>query len=340
MPSSFRSPLLHFLLIGTLLFVARGWRSPGVPSEDPGAFRISIEAGRLGEMQTTFAEQMGRRAGPAEIHRMIEAEVEEEILYREAIARGLLERDGGVQTRLIQKMLFLEDGTRIEDAPALLSRAVELGLHREDIVVRRILVQKMRLLGSSLEESQIPSAPDVAAAYESEREALRAPDRLNLVHVFLSSDRRGGRMNSDALTLRGRLIRQATAPHDAPALGDPFPLGHLLESRSERDLERTFGAHFGESTFDLDLDRWSSPIESAYGLHLVRVEAREPGQVPPLASVSERLRLQIEERRRNANLDALLSDLRARYEVVLPAKRPGPPEPSRHTPSARSQEPG
>jgi len=174
MSNLFRSPLLHFLLIGALLFVAQGWTSSRETVDDPDAFRIAIEADRLAELKTTFTRQMRRRPEPAEVDRMIEAEVEEEILYREAISRGLLERDGGVQTRLIQKMLFLEGSSQIEEAPALLARAIELRLHEDDIVVRRILVQKMKLLGSTLEASQIPSAADVAAAYQEEREELRA----------------------------------------------------------------------------------------------------------------------------------------------------------------------
>ncbi len=340
MPALFRSPLLHFLLIGVLLSIAQGWRSPGEESADVGVFRIAIEAGRMEEMQRSFAEQMGRTPADAEIGRMIEAEVEEEILFREAIARGLLERDGGVQTRLIQKMLFLEGGTKIEDAPALLARAVELGLHHEDIVVRRILVQKMRLLGSTLDASQIPTPREIADAYRSGRDELRAPDRLSLGHVFMSSDRRGERMRADALALRDELVAAATPANDAPTRGDPFPLGHRLERRSQNDLDRAFGARFGELAFALELERWSDPIASAYGLHLIRVDTHESGQVPPLESVSDRLRLQIEERRRDANLEALLSDLRTRYEVILPDTGPMPTQMPRLRPLERNQEPG
>jgi len=318
MPSFFRSPLLHFLILGTLLFAARDWRAGDSNSTDNAALRITLEADRIAELQRSFVQQAGRRPEPAEITRMIEAEVDEEILYREAIARGLLERDGGVQTRLLQKMLFLEGGTQIEDASALLSRAVELDLHREDVVVRRILVQKMKLLGSQLEADQRVRDDEIAAAYRERGDSLRSPDRLTLEHVFLSRDRRGGDLERDGALLRRRLIEDDPPASQAIAYGDPFPLGHRLEGRSQRDLERTFGARFGESAFALERGGWSAPIESAYGLHLVRVEAREPGRVPPLEAVADRIRLQLEDQRRAANLEALKTDLRGRYEVVLP----------------------
>ena len=340
MPSFLRSPLLHFIVLGALLFAAQGWRRSSTSATDAGAHRFTLGADRLAELRRSFVQQTGRHPEPAEIARMIEAEVDEEILYREAIARGLLERDGGVQTRLLQKMLFLEGGTQIEDASALLSRAVALGLHREDVVVRRILVQKMKLLGSKLDPDQRVRIDEIAAAYREQRESLRAPERLTLVHVFLSRDRRETDLESESLALRRRLIEEDPAPSDALALGDPFPLGHRLERQSQHDLERRFGARFGESAFALDTVGWSAPIESAYGLHLVRVESREPGQIPPIEAVSDRIRLQLEEQRRAANLEALKNDLRARYEVVLPESHAPLVESRKQSPQEAAQEPG
>lgn len=319
MPSLFRSPLLHFVVIGALLYAARPLTQDGV-SVDVDAHRIAIGDERLDEMRRSFAEQAGRRPEPDELARMITAEVDEEILYREAIARGLLERDGGVQTRLIQKMLFLEGEADLADAPILLARAIELELHHEDVVVRRILVQKMRLLGSSLAKNQRVSHEEIAAAYERQRETLRAPDRLSVVHVFLSVDRRGEGIEAEAKALLEELARTGTLAAEGPARGDPFPLGHHLARRSQYDLERTFGAEFGASVFETQTDGWVGPIASAYGLHLVRVTAREAGQVPPLEGVADRLRLQLEAERREANLEALLTDLRARYFVVVPTR--------------------
>jgi len=202
-----RSPLLHFLSIGMALFVADGLREALVPftrfatfapflplatEQDPAPLQIEIDAARLDMLEQGFVTQMGRAPDPDESVRLLAAEVDEEILYREALARGLLERDGGVQTRLIQKMLFLDGAAGIENAGELLRRAKQLGLDQDDIVVRRILVQKMRLFGSTLEESERPSWESIAARYAQTREAFREPDRISFVQVFLSADERLG----------------------------------------------------------------------------------------------------------------------------------------------------
>ncbi len=313
-----RSPLLHFLLLGTLVYAAQAFDRP--PQDDDVVDRrIEIEPSVVSALEDRFAETVGRRPNREERDRMVTAEIEEEILFREAVARGLLEHDGGVQTRLIQKMLFLESGAKIDEAPALLARAIELDLHREDVVVRRILVQKMRLILGRLDEDQRVSAHDVERRYASERDRLRAPDRITLSQVFVSRDRPGEPRERALALLDDLEASQATAT-DGPARGDPFPLGHHLAGRSRDDLDRTFGARFGDAVFAAaeTPGRWRGPIESAYGFHLVRVEGVESGSVPALELVADRLRLEIEEERREANREALLSQIRARYEVRIP----------------------
>ena len=310
------------------LFIASRWTAPSEPNsiEAQSNRSITIGTAQQNELRSTFLEQMGRAPTEGEFRGMLSADIDEEILYREALARGLVESDGGVKTRLIQKMLFLEGGAEIEDAAALLERAQNLGLHEGDLVVRRILVQKMRLLASSLEPDAHPNEQDIQAAYRAQSEALRAPDRRSITHLFFSADRRPDSARTDAKQMRETLTGKE-ALETISALGDPFPLGHVFQRRSERDLERSFGAQFGPQTFSARIGAWSQPIESAYGFHLVRVDDAESGQIPPLERVRDQLLHQLEQERREERLETLLSELRTRYEIVLaaPADSAGPP---------------
>ncbi|HPG26302.1 MAG TPA: peptidylprolyl isomerase [Myxococcota bacterium] len=319
-----RSPLGHFLLLGGLLLIAQQ-RFEGATRPEPRP-RIVLDAARRIELERDFATRTGRAPTETERARLLAAAIDEEILYREAVARGWLERDGGVQTRLIQKMRFLEDGTDPSDEAALLARAVDLGLHRDDLVVRRILVEKMRLSGSALDAGEAPTSAEVEAAYAAQHERLRSPDRRTLAHVFLSADRRPGRAREDATALHARLVAEAIDPTAAVALGDPFPLGHRLTRRARADLDRELGAGFGRQVFAAAPGRWSEPIASAYGWHLVQVEAVEAGETPPLAIVAEKLRRDLAQARRERKLTSLLAELRARYEVVVPDEPAGPQE--------------
>jgi len=312
-----RSPFLHFLVLGSLLFAVNSAREASVATDEAAASRIEIDAEKVDMLIQDFASQMGRRPEPPEIERLLASEIDEEILFREAIDRGLLERDGGVQTRLIQKMLFLEGETKIEEAGALLRRAVELELHKDDIVVRRILIQKMRLYGSMLTAEEQPSNEEIAARYAETRESLREDDRINFVHVFLSADDRRENTMADAAALRSSLARESVDANAAIERGDPFPLGYRFGGRSERDMDRSFGARFGAEALASEIGEWSQPIESAYGAHLLWIDRRDPGLIPPLEAVTDRIRRELERERQEAKLEALLSDLQKRYEVVV-----------------------
>ncbi len=279
--------------------------------------RIVIDRERIDELSGRFSSHMGHGPAPEELERLVSNDVDEEILYREAIARGLLETDGGVKTRLIQKMVFLEENAESRDPRELLERARELGLDRGDLVVRRILVQKMKLLGSALRPGQRPSEKEIADAYALEAEGFREPDRRSFVHVFFASKSAGDDRLDDARAVLEEIRSRASRPESATEFGEPFPLGSRFEHQSLRDLDRRFGMAFAKEAFAAPLHQWSKPIASAYGRHLIWIESIEPGRTRPYEAVRDDIRHRLERRIRARNLEAFLEGLRTRYEFVI-----------------------
>ena len=103
-------------------------------------------------------------------------------------------------------------------------------------------------------------------------------------------------------------------PVRAPDEGDRFMLGYDFSNRSSTEVSREFGQQFADVLVDLE-PGWRGPVLSGYGLHLVRVLAREPARDPALDEVREQVRLELEAARRDERLDAFHRDLRARYVV-------------------------
>lgn len=315
--STLRSPLVHFLLLGALGFAARdriGELALALAAKSP---TVTIDADRLDGLRRGWQAEMGREPTPAELERLIGNELDDELLYREALARGLDADDPGIALRLVEKMKFLDDAAADADPAALLERARALGLEQEDVVVRRLLVQKLRLQATALSKGEQPTDEDVARAFAERRESLREPERRSFVHVFLSRDRRGDRLEAEARALHERIEREAIPPAKATQQGDAFPLGVRLDRHSQDELARTLGESFAAASFALEPGRWSLPIASAYGLHLVRVEAVLPGSLPSLESVRLPLLRALEEEARDRKLAALLAELRTRYEVAV-----------------------
>ncbi|MFO0689935.1 MAG: peptidyl-prolyl cis-trans isomerase [Myxococcota bacterium] len=310
-----RAPLLHFGLVGALLFAGSAW----LRERDAPGCRfppVHHDNGRVEAIRAEATARNGRPPTALELMRLVALDLDEEHLVREALARGLDEGDPGVEARLVEKMLFLDDGASPADAPALVAQARSLGLDRDDVVIRRLLAEKLRLVATTLEPHERPDEAALRYAYHVGAERLRAPARLRFVHVFLSRDRRGSAAPSDSVALRRRIEAEGIPPTDAIALGDAFPGGHVFADRTADEVARQLGRDFAERLPGLPVGAWSEPIESAYGLHLVRVEAIEPGELPAFERVRERLRLEVEAERRDDKLAALNVELRNRYGVV------------------------
>lgn len=97
-------PLLHFLLIGAVLFYIGGQRTPEAARNE-----IVISEGDIDQLLVAWRAQGLPPPSATAIRGMVEGKVREEVLYREAIAMGLDQDDIIVKRRLAQKMDFLAE---------------------------------------------------------------------------------------------------------------------------------------------------------------------------------------------------------------------------------------
>jgi hypothetical protein len=307
-----RAPLVHFLGGGAALFVlvhGRG-RSAEPPAPPPA---VVVGADDVARMRADYRGESGLEPTPADEAALVDKAIDEELLFREAVARGLDRNDRSVRNWLVEEMKVLaEDAT--DDPDRLFARARALGLDRSDLVVRRIMVQKMRLLAARTDE-RTPTDAELAGYYAEHRDDYRAPDRVTLWQAFVSSSTRGAATVADAAALLARLRGAPDGPAAAARVGDPFAAPAHVVAQSPAQLARTFGPAFAATVARADTATWIGPVASPFGVHLVWIEAREPGASPPLEAVASRVRERWEDEQRAARLASLLRELRRRYPL-------------------------
>jgi hypothetical protein len=108
-----REPLIHFLLIGGLTFLA--YDASGAEEENP--LRITVGADRQTELASEFEELAGRPPSENERQTLIAQFTDRELLYREGLALGLDRDDPVVQRRVIQKMEFVQSSYDVVQEP-------------------------------------------------------------------------------------------------------------------------------------------------------------------------------------------------------------------------------
>jgi hypothetical protein len=129
-----REPLLHFLLLGTIIFAAYGFVSKR-GSNEPG--KIVISEGQIAAMAEGFARTWRRPPTRDEIEGLIKDRVQEEVYCREAMALGLDKDDTVIRRRLRQKMEFVTDDVAALAEPSDEELSSYLKAHAETFGMQR-----------------------------------------------------------------------------------------------------------------------------------------------------------------------------------------------------------
>lgn len=235
-----REPLLHFLLIGAVIFALAGSGGGGGPAEEPD--RIVLTKADLDRIQQRFQATWRRTATPDEMARLVEDAIREEVYVREARALGLDRGDAAVRQRLRQKMAFLITSAASADAPS-------------DDVLR--------------------------AYFEENSEAYQGRSRISFEQVFLGEAPVGDAVQSALAALRGG--------------GDPDQIGQrtLMPPAMRRSSKDAIDATFGRGLFatleTMPTREWGGPVQSGFGVHLVRVTEHQEAEIPEFATVREQV---------------------------------------------------
>lgn len=312
-----RAPALHFAVAGALAFAAasvieaREWTGSRVDPEDR---RIVIDAEQIRGLQRDYKLANLSLASKEDTEALVEKAIDDEILFREGLARGFEQGDRAIAWRLVQKMRYLgEDGD--DDLATLYHRAIELGLHRSDPVVRQILIEKVRLVVSWA--SPTPTDAELEAWYDEHKGEFGRAERVTFRHVYFDRTRRGadGARQAAEDALRKAVGQGSEA--QAALGGDPFLIGKRLAGQSPADLEKLFGGSFPATVPGMPPGSWQGPVESAYGWHVVFVEERIDPDIPPLAEVRSRVEKQYENERRAERVAEFLEGVRPAYTIEV-----------------------
>jgi peptidyl-prolyl cis-trans isomerase C len=231
---------------------------------------------------------------------------DEELLAAEAIALGVDRTDEAVRTRLARLGRFV--GEDAESEAAVEAEARRLGIDRSDIVVRRHLASMMRLAAGHLAPSEGPTEADLQAYLAAHAGEFAVPERWRFTHVYVGR----GHDGADAERLFARVRDEETAPAQAAALGDGFIGGASVGPATVDEIDRRFGPGFGARVAAGEAHAWIGPIRSSYGLHLVWIDERVAGGVPPLDAVRGRVVHRWLRERGAARADERMAALRAR----------------------------
>lgn len=197
----------------------------------------------------------------------------------------------------------------------LLSReARELRLDENDTIVRRRLAQKLEFLLQDTARLGDPSEAELRTFFDASPEAYRTEPRLSFTQIYFSRERRPDAVK-DAAAVLARLARAPST--DTAELGDRLLLEAEFRDADRRTVASAFGPEFARAVFALRPGGWQGPIESGYGVHLVRVARVDPGRRHPFAEVRAHVLERWREQRQRESEARFLTRLMEKYQVVV-----------------------
>ena len=290
-----REPLLHFIVAGVVLFTAFNLLEDDSAAMDSDTVVVDRRA------LLTFLQYRANAFDPetfgaaldamtdAELEEVIDAYVEEEILYRESRELGLEQSDNIIRQRMVQKMTFL--------------------------------------LGDLTTQEPSTDREALEAWFAANIDSYAVQPWVTFTHVFFDASRHG---SDEALELAEASLRELNETgalfNDAPQHGDGFP---FLRNYVERTLEYVAG-HFGYefvaalSELTPSASLWQGPIPSAYGQHLVLLTESRQRELPDLDDVLADVERDLAEQRSLEAMEAMMRQIRERYEVRIGEIRTGP----------------
>lgn len=216
--------------------------------------------------------------------------------------------DANSVDRAIMRLREANDLTSDEEfAAALEAAGLTIDLLRDQM---RRQIRQEQLAFQEVQRGIVVTDAEIQRYYEANPAEFEAPAQVRLEQLVFVG---GAEMRQQAVEALEQLRGGATLAEVAAAYpaASAFPADDTFVRMS--DLQESLAAVVP----DLPVDRFSDPVESQFGWHLVRVVERQPRAVQPLDAVRDAVRQRLTIQKSNERMDAYLGQLREQTYIEI-----------------------
>jgi hypothetical protein len=238
-----------------------------------------------------------------------------EIVVSEPVVATLVQQFSGVWQRppSAKELQGLIDGWVREEV--LYREGVQMGLDRDDPVIRRRVRQKVDVLAEESQSGQAPTDVELSQWLRTHAERYALPPVLSFEQAMIDPLRHASDLQKFTDEIQ-RKLQRGVDPAEATE-------SHLLPSRiadiPEDLVARDFGEEFVTALRALPVGTWQGPVRSGFGLHFVKITHRVPGRAPTLEDVRAEVARDVEQDRRERAANAFLAKALGNYKVRIEA---------------------
>jgi len=202
---------------------------------------------------------------------------------------------GLIDNYIVEEMLYRE--------------AVAIGLDKDDTIIRRRLRQKMEFLLDDVTLVE-PTDADLQLYLDNNVDRFRTDAIISFDQIYLNEFSRD--------KAESMLIRLQTGEVDNPNdLSESHLIPFRLESVSESIVSAQFGDKFKTLLFALDVGEWTGPVDSPFGIHVIRIDNIVAGRVPALQEIRNEVARDWLTDFRSSAQQVILDQMRASYTITI-----------------------
>ncbi len=201
MTKIFREPLLHFIILASVIFSLSEWPEMGFLASSE-TEKIVVTQAQIQNLRMGFEKVYQRAPSEKDLESAIQTFIYEEVLYREALS---------------------------------------MGLDRNDDIVRRRLSQKVQFLSEDLSSLEEPEEQELEEYLATHADDYRLPSRFTFQQIYLSTSKRGESVSADAIALMKELrINDSDAAKRGDSLMVDYQFTDQTEREIARSLGNGF----------------------------------------------------------------------------------------------------
>jgi peptidyl-prolyl cis-trans isomerase C len=249
---------------------------------------------------------------PGALRQAMHQYVERELLFQEAMARGISADTKQVETAYDQVRARFKDELRFKES--LADQGLDPQSYKQELRVQETVNALLAKAGGAIAVTDA----EAKAFFEANPGAFDPGEKLQIRHILFRVPQGATERSREAIRVKAAIAaNRAKSGEDFTKLAlelseDPgkHDQGGLLEIR-----HGMMPPAFDQAAFALQPGQISGLVETPVGLSVIKLEKRIPGPPVPFEDVREPVRSELLHQMRQAGFQSLLSSLRAKARI-------------------------
>jgi peptidyl-prolyl cis-trans isomerase C len=249
---------------------------------------------------------------PGAVRQAMQQYIERELLFQEAMARGVSADTKRVETAYDQVRAGFKDEERFKES--LADQGLDPQSYKQELRVQETV---NALLAQAVEAIPITDA-EAKAFYDANPRAFDPGEQIEIRHIVFRIP-----PGASARTKEAARVRAGVAANRATSGEDFLKVAReLSEDPVAKDRGRLIQIHrgtmpeaFERAAFALQPGQVSGLVETPLGLSVIKLERRIPGPPVSFVDIRDAVRSELQRRKRQEAFQSLVSSLRAKARI-------------------------